>query len=115
MPLEYYAVFAPDLSASTHWYTDVLGVTPAATPDGPRYALDTGAALLLTAQGQPAEFILPVAAVAAYRQRFEHRLKVSGDNQGRLTAVQPGSVTLVDPAGNQLRFVAGASTGQPVC
>lgn len=115
MPSEYYTIFAADLPASTHWYTDVLGAEPVATPDGPCYGLDTGATLQLTAQGKPAEYILPVRDVAGYRQRFEHRFTVGGDNQGRLTAAQPDSLTLVDPAGNQLRFVAGPSVGQPVC
>jgi catechol 2,3-dioxygenase-like lactoylglutathione lyase family enzyme len=115
MPSEYYTIFAADLRASTHWYTDVLGAEPVATPDGPCYGLDTGATLQLTAQGKPAEYILPVRDVAGYRQRFEHRFTVGGDNQGRLTAAQPDSLTLVDPAGNQLRFVAGPSVGQPVC
>ena len=115
MPSEYYAIFAADLFASTHWYADVLGVVPIATPDGPCYELGTGATLQLTAQGQPAEYILPVLGVAGYRQRFEHRLTIGGDNQGRLTADEPDSLTLVDPAGHQLRFVARSSTGQPVC
>ena len=74
-----------------------------------------GVTLQLTAQGKPAEYILPVRNVAGYRQRFEHRFTVGGDNQGRLTAAQPDSLTLVDPTGNQLRFVAGPSVGQPVC
>ena len=115
MPSEYYTVFAADLPASTHWYTDVLGAEPVATPAGPYYELGTGATLQLTAQGQPAEYILLVPDVAGYRQRFEHRFTIGGDNQGRLTAAEPDSLTLVDPAGNQLRFVAGPSVGSPIC
>ena len=115
MPTEYYALFAPDLDASAHWYTDVLGREPTATAEGLRYDLDTGATLVLTAQGQPAKFILPVPQVAAYRQRFEQRVTVSGEDQGRLVEAEPHRVILVDPAGNRLQFVAGPSTGQPVC
>lgn len=102
MPTEYYALFAPDLDASAHWYTDVLGREPTATAEGLRYDLDTGATLVLTAQGQPAEFILPVPQVAAYRQRFEQRVTVSGEDQGRLVESEPHRVTLVDLAGNRL-------------
>jgi catechol 2,3-dioxygenase-like lactoylglutathione lyase family enzyme len=115
MPSEYYTVFAADLFASTHWYSDVLGVVPMPTPDGPCYRLDTGATLQLMSQGQPAEYILLVPDVASYRQRFEHRFTIGGDNQGRLTAAEPDGLTLVDPAGNQLRFVAGPSVGSPIC
>ena len=51
MPTEYYAIFVLDLDTSAHWYTDVLGREPTATAEGPRYDLDTGATLVLTAQG----------------------------------------------------------------
>ncbi len=108
-------IFAPDLPASAHWYADVLGLPATPTPGGLRYDLESGAVLLLCAHGRPAEFILPVPLAAAYQRRFEQRVTVNGENEGRILETQPNSVTLVDPAGNQLQFVTSPSAAPPAC
>jgi catechol 2,3-dioxygenase-like lactoylglutathione lyase family enzyme len=108
-------IFASDLPASAHWYTDVLGHPGTPTPDGLRFDLVNGYSLLLSARGQPAKVVLPVPEAAAYQQRFEQRVTVNGENQGRILETQSDSVTLVDPAGNHLQFITSLSAGPPDC
>lgn len=103
-------IFAPDLPASRHWYADVLGCRFLySSGDTLRFEMaDEGHTIFLSPRGQEAEFIVPVHHIEGYALRFQQRLLVSGDNQGRVVEASPNSLALVDPAGNLLHLVEPA-------
>ena len=102
-------IYAPDLPASRHWYADVLGCQLLyCSGETVRFEMAEGHTLFLSSVGQEAEFMLPVHHVAGYAQRFQQRLLVSGDNQGRVVETSPNNLALVDPAGNLLHLIESA-------
>lgn len=102
-------IFAPDLPASRHWYADVLGCQLIYhSGDTVRFKMAEGHTIFLSPQGQEAEFMVPVHHVERYAQRFQQRLLVNGDNQGRVVEAGPNALALVDPAGNLLHLIESA-------
>ena len=100
------SIFAPDLLASLRWYADVLGLPVETIPaNPPTLRLTNTETLLFSAQARPGAHLLPVASVAAARQRFEHRPLVPGENQGRIVAAGPGQISLIDPADNEITLL----------
>ena len=107
-------IFAPDLLASLRWYTDVLDLpAEAVRTDPPTLRLPDNDTLVFSEQARPGSHVLPVASVAAARQRFEHRLVVPGENQGRIVAAGPGHLSLIDPANNGLTLLKTTCEGPP--
>ena len=105
-------IFAPDLPASLRWYTDVLDLpAEAVRTDPPTLQLPDADTLVFSNQARPGSHILPVASVAAARQRFEHRPLVPGENQGRIVAAGPGHLSLIDPADNELTLLETTCDG----
>jgi len=105
-------IFAPDLPASLRWYADVLNLpAEAVRADPPTLRLPGADTLVFSAQARPGAHVLPIASVAAARQRFEHRPLVPGQNQGRIVAAGPGHLSLIDPANNQLTLLEPGSGG----
>ncbi len=99
-------IFAPDLLASLRWYADILCLpAEAVQAEPPALRLLDADTLVFSEQARPGAHILPVASVAAARQRFEHRLLVPGENQGRIVAAGPGHLSLIDPANNELTLL----------
>ena len=104
MPTDY-SIYAPDLPASLHWYSAVLGCLPLPGAATPTYQLGPGYQLRLVAEGAIREFTLLVEHLPVYRHRFEQRPTFNGENQGRLLESRPDTLVLVDPAGNLLRLM----------
>jgi hypothetical protein len=105
-------IFAPDLLASLRWYADVLNLpAEAMRADPPTLWLPGAGPLVFSAQAQPGSHVLPVESVAAARQRFEHRLLMPGENQGRIVAAGPDFLSLIDPANNQLTLLQTTCEG----
>lgn len=99
-------IFAPDLLASLRWYADVLNLPAEAMQAAPpTLRLSDTDTLVFSEQARPGAHLLPVASIAAVRQRFEHRPLVPGENQGRIVAAGPGHISLIDPANNDLTLL----------
>ena len=108
------SIFAPDLLASLRWYADVLDLpAEAVLANPPTLRLTNDETLLFSAQARPGAHLLPVASVAAARQRFEHRPLVPGENQGRIVAAGPGHLSLIDPADNEITLLETICEGPP--
>ncbi|MFC6224928.1 VOC family protein [Hymenobacter artigasi] len=107
------SIFAPDLLASLRWYADILGLpVEAMQADPPTLRLSDTDSLVFSEQACLGAHLLPVASIAAVRQRFEHRPLVPGENQGRIVASGPGHISLIDPANNDLTLLE-TTCGEP--
>ncbi|AWM32016.1 hypothetical protein DDQ68_03920 [Hymenobacter nivis] len=84
-------IFAPDQLASQRWYTGVLNLpAEAVRADPPTLRLSNTGTLVFSEQARPGSHVPPVESITAAQQRFEHRLVVPGENQGRIVAAGPG-------------------------
>ena len=112
MPIRF--IFAPDLLASLRWYADVLGLpAEAVRADPPTLRLSDTDTLVFSKQARPESHVLSVESITTARQRFEHRLVVPGENQGRIVAAGPGHLSLIDPANNGLTLLKTTCEGPP--
>ena len=95
-------IYAPDLLASLRCYIDILNLPPdAMQTDPPALRLSGTNTLVFSEKARPGAYTIPVESADVARQRFEYRPRIPGENQGRIVAVGPGHLSLIDPANNE--------------